>query len=250
MPSSPRPAPPASGNLSLDLIFAAPGQGLGHVERDVSAALAHAPDHVSAYELTLEPGTPFAIAAVARQARHVPDERRGAEMHARAGSSERLAAAGLPALRGLELCASGLRGDPQPAATGSGVRCSASAWARVSQRSRRTRATRTARAAPIARALDLPYLARIEAGRFEPPEREALAEPTARAEAVFLALRTREGLDARAFAVEFGAPPRHFFASAIGDGVAAGQLMERADGDLALSDAGWLFADEVASRFV
>jgi coproporphyrinogen III oxidase-like Fe-S oxidoreductase len=94
------------------------------------------------------------------------------------------------------------------------------------------------------------YLARIEAGRLDPPEREVLPEATVRAEAMFLALRTREGVCADAFAAEFGATPRAFFARAIDDALAAGQLAERAGGDLALTETGWLFADEVAARFV
>ena len=77
-----------------------------------------------------------------------------------------------------------------------------------------------------------------------------LAEATARGEAVFLALRMREGLAAQAFAAEFGAPPRGFFACAIASAIADGLLAESADGDLALSERGWLFADDVAARFV
>jgi putative oxygen-independent coproporphyrinogen III oxidase len=46
-------------NLSLDLIFAVPGQSLAAWEDDVAQALALAPQHVSAYALTWEEGTPF-----------------------------------------------------------------------------------------------------------------------------------------------------------------------------------------------
>lgn len=46
-------------NLSLDLIFAVPGQTLDDWRADLHAALALAPDHVSAYCLTYEHGTPF-----------------------------------------------------------------------------------------------------------------------------------------------------------------------------------------------
>jgi oxygen-independent coproporphyrinogen-3 oxidase len=94
------------------------------------------------------------------------------------------------------------------------------------------------------------YLSRIEAGRFAPPTRQALSEPTARSEAVFLALRMREGLAADRFRAEFGAPPRAYFASAIDGALAAGHLAESAAGDLTLTASGWLFADEVAARFV
>jgi oxygen-independent coproporphyrinogen-3 oxidase len=46
-------------SLSLDLIFAVPGQSLAAWEDDVAQALALAPQHVSAYALTWEVSTPF-----------------------------------------------------------------------------------------------------------------------------------------------------------------------------------------------
>jgi oxygen-independent coproporphyrinogen-3 oxidase len=48
--------------VSLDLMTAAPGQSLAAVERDLAAAVALAPEHVSVYCLTWEPGTAFAAA--------------------------------------------------------------------------------------------------------------------------------------------------------------------------------------------
>jgi oxygen-independent coproporphyrinogen-3 oxidase len=46
-------------NLSLDLIFAVPGQSLAACEDDIAQALAGEPEHVSAYALTWEEKTPF-----------------------------------------------------------------------------------------------------------------------------------------------------------------------------------------------
>lgn len=46
--------------LNLDLIYARPGQSLGGWMRELERALLLEPDHLSAYELTIEPGTPFA----------------------------------------------------------------------------------------------------------------------------------------------------------------------------------------------
>jgi oxygen-independent coproporphyrinogen-3 oxidase len=46
-------------NLSLDLIFAVPGQTLTMLESDLSQALACAPEHISLYNLTYEENTPF-----------------------------------------------------------------------------------------------------------------------------------------------------------------------------------------------
>ncbi|MBK8908359.1 MAG: coproporphyrinogen III oxidase [Rhodospirillales bacterium] len=45
--------------VSLDLIYAWPGQSLAHWRRELEAALAVAGEHVSPYQLTIEPGTPF-----------------------------------------------------------------------------------------------------------------------------------------------------------------------------------------------
>jgi oxygen-independent coproporphyrinogen-3 oxidase len=52
----------AIDDLSLDLILAAPGQDLRAQEADLEAAISLAPDHVSAYVLTVEAGTPLARA--------------------------------------------------------------------------------------------------------------------------------------------------------------------------------------------
>ncbi len=46
-------------SVNLDLMFGLPGQSLAQAEADVRQACALAPKHLSYYELTLEPGTPF-----------------------------------------------------------------------------------------------------------------------------------------------------------------------------------------------
>jgi oxygen-independent coproporphyrinogen-3 oxidase len=47
-------------NFNLDLMYALPGQSPAAAELDVALALALSPAQVSHYQLTLEPGTPFA----------------------------------------------------------------------------------------------------------------------------------------------------------------------------------------------
>jgi len=49
----------AFARLSLDLIYARPGQSLTAWRAELAEALALGAEHVSAYQLTLEPGTPF-----------------------------------------------------------------------------------------------------------------------------------------------------------------------------------------------
>jgi oxygen-independent coproporphyrinogen-3 oxidase len=46
-------------NFNIDLMYGLPGQDVEDAIADVRTACAHAPAHVSHYQLTLEPGTPF-----------------------------------------------------------------------------------------------------------------------------------------------------------------------------------------------
>ena len=46
-------------NISLDLIYGIPGQSTAALERDLEAALALEPEHLSCYELEAKPGTRF-----------------------------------------------------------------------------------------------------------------------------------------------------------------------------------------------
>lgn len=47
------------GNFNLDLMYGLPGQSQAEAQADVAEAVAAAPPHLSLYQLTLEPGTPF-----------------------------------------------------------------------------------------------------------------------------------------------------------------------------------------------
>lgn len=47
-------------NLSLDLMYALPGESLAEWERDLERAMALSPEHLSLYALAIEDGTPFA----------------------------------------------------------------------------------------------------------------------------------------------------------------------------------------------
>jgi oxygen-independent coproporphyrinogen-3 oxidase len=62
-------------NLNLDLMHGLPGQTVGQALRDLAAALALEPEHLSWYQLTIEPNTAFAAAPPP-----LPDEDRVAEI--------------------------------------------------------------------------------------------------------------------------------------------------------------------------
>ncbi|TSA22838.1 MAG: oxygen-independent coproporphyrinogen III oxidase-like protein [Betaproteobacteria bacterium] len=75
-------------NLNLDLIYALPEQDEAAWRRDLDTALAFAPDHLSAYHLTLEPNTAFGHTPPA----NLPDDDTAAAMQEQAEAT--LAAAG------------------------------------------------------------------------------------------------------------------------------------------------------------
>lgn len=78
-------------NLSLDLIFALPRELDRDWERDVQAALALEPSHLSLYGLTVEPGTPLGRWRARGEVEEAPEERFEEEFLAADG---RLAASG------------------------------------------------------------------------------------------------------------------------------------------------------------
>ena len=80
--------------FSFDLIYARPGQTVAAWERELDRALALAGEHLSVYQLTIEPGTAFAPAH-ARGDFALPDEETQAALYE--VTQARLEAAGLPA---------------------------------------------------------------------------------------------------------------------------------------------------------
>jgi putative oxygen-independent coproporphyrinogen III oxidase len=80
--------------FSFDLIYARPGQSLATWRQELDEALALAGEHLSLYQLTIEPGTAFA--SLARRGELVlPDEELAAALYET--TQDRLAVHGLPA---------------------------------------------------------------------------------------------------------------------------------------------------------
>lgn len=232
-------------NVSIDLIFAAPGQNLDDLELDLSELVEWSPEHVSTYELTYEPETPFGR-ALADGKMPPPDEDRSIRMIERIET--RLSEIGLERYEISSYARPGRRARhnarywQRQAVLGLGMGAH-STEVRSEQRPYGGR-----RANP--RSLEA-WIDAIEAGHLASDE-ETLSEATARGEAVFLGLRQIEGLRARPFESEFGAPPRAFFGAAIQRLVDCGWLAEGAGapGNLALTAEGRLLADSVATEFV
>jgi oxygen-independent coproporphyrinogen-3 oxidase len=229
-------------DLSLDLIFGAPEQSLEGLGRDLDAAIAFGPEHVSAYELTLEPDTPFAAAAARGRLARPAEETVVAMIE---GVEARLGEAGYERYELSSYARPGRRArhnrrywERRPVlGIGVGAFSNDPPTAAAPHGSRRS----NPRALPR-------YLEAVAAGA--PPAMEALSAETARGEAVFLALRTAEGLDAATFETEFGAAPRGFFAAEIDALAGADLLHEDPSGDLRLTPRGRLLSDSVFEHFV
>lgn len=79
--------------VSFDLIYARPGQEVAAWERELDAALAFGTDHLSLYQLTIEPGTRFAT-MVAKREFTMPDGDAAADLFD--ATQAMMHAAGLP----------------------------------------------------------------------------------------------------------------------------------------------------------
>ena len=80
--------------VSLDLIYARPGQTIEAWRRELTEALAFGTEHLSLYQLTIEPQTPFA-GLHKKGVFHIPEDDLAASLYE--ATQELTAAAGLPA---------------------------------------------------------------------------------------------------------------------------------------------------------
>jgi len=182
--------------FSFDLIYARPGQSVAAWRDELARAAALAGDHLSLYQLTIEPGTAF-YAPHQRGDLDLPDEDTAAALHE--ATQEVLDAAGLPAYEisnharpggesrhNLTYWRGGIHAGIGPGAHGR-LRSADGAW----------RATRAVRAPGE-------WLDRVErAGHgWEPPEP---LDATARLEErLLMGLRLTEGLSRTDIRAEFG----------------------------------------------
>lgn len=84
--------------VSMDLIYARQGQSLTAWESELQEAMDMAVDHLSLYQLTIEPGTAFGARADAGKLRDLPDENLSADMYMKTQEI-----CGLSGMRGYEI---------------------------------------------------------------------------------------------------------------------------------------------------
>lgn len=227
------------GNVGLDLMFAIPGQTLDEWEADLAAAMALAPDHISAYNLTYEEGTPFA-AWRGRGALAPVTEEVEAAMFIRA--QDLLAAFGYAqyeisnyALPGRE-CAHNLNYWRGGAYLGIGA--GAHSFVPVRSGGRRW----SNEMSPSA------YVERIKGGGHARVDEELLTPEQGRGEFAFLGLRCRDGIDEGEFARRFGVEFTAAFPQAVG--LARDGALERTAGRWRLSPRGLMVADSIFACFL
>ena len=231
-------------NISLDLIFGLPGQIIESWKESVETALSLNPDHISAYSMMLEPGTPLTV--LAEQGRVVlPDENTNVEM---------------------------FRYLTEHLSTRGYVQYEISNYARVGYESRHNRRYWLGNPyiglGPGAHSYDgerirrsnptqlREYLERFDTSNSSrdgetPPfyKEEVLTDDELMEERIMLAMRTREGLDMKAFSLRFGEEAgRAVMQSSIT--LAKQKLVENNNGHVRLTPEGVMLSDDVILRLV
>ncbi|MBI3455638.1 MAG: radical SAM family heme chaperone HemW [Candidatus Rokubacteria bacterium] len=216
-------------NVSVDLLYAGPGQDLAAWTATLDEVLAWGPEHLSAYALTLEPGTPFGR----RPPADLPDEEVAIAQFERL--CERAAATGLERYEVSNFARSGFRSRhnllywrrEEYLGLGPGAHA-ALGCARFGNVRAHTR-----------------YRAALAAGRWPIAWQERLTPRQVRAERIMLGLRLREGVPRAWLEVQFADAPARL--ARILDRYLAAGVLEARDGRLALTSRGVLLADSVAA---
>lgn len=215
--------------VSLDLIYGTPGESAEDWETTLEAALACAPDHVSAYSLIVEDGT-----ALARRVRRgelpMPDEDDLADKYAQA--DERLTAAGL----GWYEVSNWARDDAARCRHNLGYWAGAGWWGIGPGAHSHLGGVRWWNVKHPAA-----YAGRLAAGESPAHAREVLDPGTRRVERVLLELRLRDGLDVAVL----DADGRRALAGLVADG-----LVEDRRDRVVLTLRGRLLADGVVHRLL
>jgi len=226
-------------NLSLDLIFAVPGQTLAEWDDDLEAALALGPEHVSAYTLTYEPGTPFHAWRASGRLRAVEEDGEAAMAEA---ALERLAAAGYARYEVSSFARPGFASRHNTSYwDGSdylGLGAGAHSFSAEPAPGRRWANERRPER----------YLAAMRERGTAVATEERLSPAQARGEFCFTGLRQAAGVDLERFRRRFGVALDAAFPHL--ERLIADGLVEVSGGRVRLTARGFRFADSVAASFV
>jgi oxygen-independent coproporphyrinogen-3 oxidase len=223
-------------SVSIDLMFAVPGQTPASWRRSLRAAIALGVDHVSAYGLTVEAGTPYA-AWRAREPHAFHDDTQEAQLYAIA--IETLHDAGYEQYeisnfaRPGHQCAHNLNYWANGEYVGLGV---GAASFRDGVRSLHTRSLEE-------------YVAAALSGGAIPMQAERLSGRKRVGEAMMLALRTAQGVRLSDFKERYGVDVIAEYAPVVTQFSRTG-LLERTGDTVRLTQRGRFFANDVCGAFV
>ncbi|GAC1583667.1 MAG: radical SAM family heme chaperone HemW [Candidatus Elarobacter sp.] len=223
-------------NVSIDLIFGAPGQTEETWAASLDAAIALQPEHVSAYGLTIEEGTPYAT-WFAREPSAFADDTLEAALYQLA--IDRLRAAGFEHYEISNWAKPGFRS-----------RHNASYWANADYLGLGVGAASYLGGVRSTHTRDLEsYDEAALAGDPIPGESERLEGAAQAGEAIMLALRTAEGVDLASFRERYGIDVNERYRDVVDRFVAAGML--HADGtSVRLTARGRFLANDVCGAFL
>ena len=224
------------GNVNIDLMFGVPGQTLASWERSLDAVLALEIEHVSTYGLTIEEGTPYAVWH-AREPAAFSGEESEAEMYGRA--IEKLTAAGFEHYEISNFARPGYRCEHNANYWRNGSYLGLGTGAASYMGGVRSTHTRDRGA----------YETAALAGEPIPGESEELTGDARTGEAVMLALRTSEGVDAGTFRERYGVDVFTHYAPIIAEYAAAGLLVAD-ERSLRLTVRGRFVANDVCGAFL
>jgi putative oxygen-independent coproporphyrinogen III oxidase len=231
--------------LNLDLIFAVPGQTLKDVRRDIESASALGPDHISAYNLTFEEGTPFFADLRRGRIRALADDEQAAMY---AAVREELPRRGYPMYEISNYARPGCEARHNlaywRAESYLGLGAGAHSFARIAPGNGAAAGRRWWNERAPAR-----YIERAAQGGLAEAGAETIDARTAAGEFVFLNLRLRQGFALADFAGRFGRAFDDLF-GARAQRLFEDNLLIRDGGRIRLSERGVELADSVFAEFV
>ncbi len=221
-------------NISIDLIYGIPGQTVADWDETLNAAIALKPEHISAYNLSLDAGSQFMRESEAGEFA-LPDEEICAAMYERAVITLTNAGYGRYEISNFSLPGYECRHNMNYWERGEYLGLGPGAWSFISGR----------RYANIADTLE--YAQRLSSGRTIIDDQEIVGPRSSAREMVLLSLRTSQGLDLSRFEREFGPDPlRRLERNAVL--LRDAGLLRVKEGRLTLTDRGILLLDEALAR--
>ena len=223
--------------VSFDLIYARPGQSPEAWHSELDRALAFGTEHLSLYQLTIEPGTQFA-ARLARGDLATLDPDLAADLFEQ--TRARTAAAGLPAYE----ISNHARPGAQSRHNLTYWRYGTYAGIGPGAHGRRGGLATTRRKKPEN------WLSRIEANGHGIEQEDALSAEARAQEALLMGLRLGEGVDLARIAALTGLPEEALIDRATTQHLAAQGLLVRSGNRLRITEAGMLLLDAILSAIV